>query len=693
MVDTVRTCIGIDVGGTFTDCVLTDGTSTWRAKAPTTTGEIGKGVLAAAELAAQRSGTTLDDLLPRVSRFGLGTTAVTNTLASHTGRLVGLLATSGFEEMLPIAQGTRVVDEDGWLSTPNILEHRTIAAIEERIDRNGDVVVPINLDQVKREVRRLVDEEGVEAIAVSFVWSFANRSHEDQAVAVVAELYPDLPVVSGAVLQPAMREYERTTFAVLNAYVSGAFAGIEELEEDLKQRGLQSPLLLVHSGGGSITVGEARRRPLGLAMSGPAAGVAAAVAMSNVTKAPHIITADMGGTSFDVSVIDDGEPARRTRGEMMGVWTALSLVDVESIGAGGGSLGWVDARGMLRVGPRSAGAVPGPACYQRGGDQATVTDALVVLGYIDPTRFLGGDFALDPHAAHEACARLGAQLDLSPEETAWGIRELALTGMIKAVRGRLASLGLDPRQYAILSYGGGGSLFTPEIARAIGAPRVLIPELASVLSAFGAATTDVRRERLRSVTSPMPVDPALMQRLMAELDIEVRADMTADGVAEEDQTVEFEADLRFSKQIYELQMPIAPGPFTDASSDALLTSFMDEYAKRYGKGSIVLRTPVELVGLRAVGIGRTIRASVGTAARPAVEAGTLAIPVSARKVRLDRGADGLVEVDVYDGGSLSPGHELKGAALVDFMDTTVWVPEGSSARIDEHGTFIMEVAR
>jgi N-methylhydantoinase A len=693
MAEAVRTCIGIDVGGTFTDCVLTDGTRTWRAKAPTTTGEIGQGVLAAAQLAAERSGTSLDALLPTVSRFGLGTTAVTNTLASHTGRLVGLLTTNGFEEMLPIAQGTRVVDEDGWLSTPSVLDHRTIAGIDERIDVNGKVVVPIDLAQVREAARHLVEDEGVEAMAVSFVWSFINRSHEDQAVAAVAELYPDLPVVSGAVLHPAIREYERTTFAVLNAYVSGAFAGIEELEEELKQRGLQSPLLLVHSGGGSITVGEARRRPLGLAMSGPAAGVAAAVAMSNVTKAPHIITADMGGTSFDVSVIDDGEPARRTRGEMMGVWTALSLVDVQSIGAGGGSLGWVDARGMLRVGPRSAGAVPGPACYQRGGDQATVTDALVVLGYIDPTRFLGGDFALDPHAAYDACGRLGAQLDLGPEETAWGIRELALTGMIKAVRGRLASLGLDPRHYAILSYGGGGSLFTPEIARAIGAPRVLIPELASVLSAFGAATTDVRRERLRSVTSPMPVDPALIQRLMAELDTEVRADMTADGVAEADQTVEFEADLRFSKQIYELQMPIAPGSFTEASSDVLLASFMDEYAKRYGKGSIVLRTPVELVGLRAVGIGRTIRASVGTSARPAVETGTLATPVGTRKVRLARGAEGLVEVDVYDGGSLSPGHELKGAALVDFMDTTVWVPEGGNARTDEHGTFIMEVAR
>jgi N-methylhydantoinase A len=693
MADAVRICIGIDVGGTFTDCVLTDGTQTWRAKAPTTTGEIGKGVLAAAEIAAQRAGTTLDALLPTVSRFGLGTTAVTNTLAARTGRTVGLLATKGFEEMIPIAQGKRVIDDDGWLSTPRILEHRTIAPIDERIDVHGQVVVPINLDQVREATRHLVEDEGVEAIAISFLWSFANRTHEDQAAAAVSALYPDLSVVAGASLHPAIREYERTSFAVLNAYVSGAFGGIGDLEEELKRRGLRSPLLLVHSGGGSITVGEGRRRPLGLAMSGPAAGVAAAVAMSKVTDAPHIVTADMGGTSFDVSVIDNGEPARRTRGEMMGVWTALSLVDVESIGAGGGSLGWIDARGMLRVGPRSAGAVPGPACYQRGGDQATVTDALVVLGYIDPNRFLGGDFPLDPQAAYDACARLGATLELGAEETAWGIRQLALTGMIKAVRGRLASLGLDPRLYAVLSYGGGGSLFTPEIARAIGAPRVMIPELAAVLSAFGAATTDVRRERLRSILSSMPVDPDTLQKAMDELEAEVRADMAADGVAESDQVVEFEADLRFSKQIYELQMLIPPGPFTKASADLLLESFMDEYAKRYGKGSIVLRTPIELVALRAVGIGHTVRADVGTAAREPVAEGTAATPIGKRQVRIERGEGGTVEVDVYGGASLSPGHQLQGAAVVDSMDTTIWVPDGCSARVDRHGTFIMEVAQ
>lgn len=685
-------CIGIDVGGTFTDCVFTDGSSTWRAKAPTTPGEVGRGVLAAAGLAAERSGMTLAELMPRVGRFGLGTTAVTNVLASRTGRKVGLLTTKGFEEMLPLARGTRLVDEEGWLSTPQeIVARRAIAGIDERIDRDGQVVVPLDPDAVKAAARRLVEEEGAEAIAVSFFWSFLNPTHEHQAVEAVREIYPDLPVVSGAALHPAIREYERTTFAVLNAYATGAFKGIEQLDADLRDLGLTVPILLVHSGGGSITIAEARRRPLGLAVSGPAAGVAASVSVAAAAGFPNVITCDMGGTSFDVSVIEDGQPERRTRGELMGVWTALSLVDVASIGAGGGSLGWVDARGMLRVGPRSASAVPGPACYERGGTDATVTDALVVLGYIDPGRFLGGDFELSGDAARAACARLGEPLGLDADETAWGIRRLALAGMVKAVRGRLAALGLDPRTHTLLSFGGSGSLFTPDIARAIGAPTVLVPELASVLSAFGAATTDVRRERLRSVLSTMPVDPVLVRKLMEELETEVRDDLAADGIAPSDQRVLFEGDLRFSKQVFELQIAIADGAFDEHAGEQLLDDYKNEYAKRYGPGSIVLGAAIELASLRAIGIGRTIQASLDSSVRDSVPEGTEAPRVGTRAVRLERGPDGVREVDVFDGATIRPGHVLRGPAVVDGTDTTIWVPEGATVRVDPHGTLVMTV--
>ena len=692
-VDGGTACIGVDVGGTFTDAVLTIDTSTWRAKAPTTPGRFGDGVLAAARLAAHRSGTTLEALLPRVRRFGLGTTVVTNTLASRTGRKVGLITTKGFEELLPLARGARVVDEDGWLQPPPaILPRRLIAGVTERIDRNGDVVIPLDPDELSAAGHRLIDEEGAEAIAVSFLWSFVNATHEAEAVRVLRREHPSAVVVAGSELYPAIREYERTSFAVLNAYVSGAFEGIEQLEEDLLGLGLKVPLLLVHSAGGSITVAEGRRLPLSLAESGPAAGVAASVKVADAVGRQDVVTCDMGGTSFDVSVISGGAPARRTRGELMSVWTALSLIDVESIGAGGGSIGWIDARSMLRVGPGSAGAVPGPACYGRGGRNTTVTDALVVLGYLDPKRFLGGDMLLDTDAAHDACARLGAGLGLDPHETAWGIRQIALAGMVKAVRSRLADRGLDPRTHALLSYGGSGSLFTPDIARAIGSPTVVVPELAAVLSAFGAATTDVRRERLRSVLAPMPVDVGLIRKLMDELKVEVESDLQADGIGADDQSVAYEADLRFSRQIWEIQIPVGDGEVDAASLESLLTDFREEYAKRYGQGSIVLGAPIELVSLRAVGTGRTTQATLHTGARARVSSGTKASASTMRDVRLERGTMGQRAVDVHDAADLKSGHVIDGPALIDGSDTTIWLPPGATGRIDDMGTFVMEVS-
>ena len=375
----------------------------------------------------------------------------------------------------------------------------------------------------------------------------------------------------------------------------------------------------------------------------------------------------------------------------MGVWTALSLIDVESIGAGGGSIGWIAARNMLRVGPRSAGAVPGPACYGRGGRDATVTDALVVLGYLDPKRFLGGDMLLDTDKAHEACARLGEGLALDAAEAAWGIRQIALAGMVKAVRSRLADRGLDPRTHSLLSYGGSGSLFTPDIARAIGSPTVVVPELAAVLSAFGAATTDVRRERLRSVLAPMPVDLGLIRKLMDELRAEVESDLQADGIPAEDQSVAYEADLRFSRQIWEIQIPLGDGEVDSASLESLLADFREEYAKRYGQGSIVLGAPIELVSLRVVGTGRTTQASLHTGPKDPVTPGTKAPGSTMRNVRLERGPSGTRPVEVYDADDLRSGHVVDGPALIDGSDTTIWLPPGATGRVDDIGTFVMEV--
>jgi N-methylhydantoinase A len=321
-----------------------------------------------------------------------------------------------------------------------------------------------------------------------------------------------------------------------------------------------------------------------------------------------------------------------------------------------------------------------------------VTDALLVLGYLDAARFLGGDMALDVSAAEAACARLGASLGMDAAETAWGIRQVAIAGMTKAVRSRLAARGLDPRDQVIMSYGGCGGLFTPDIAAAVGSGTVLLPGLASVLSAFGAATTDVRRERLRAVLEPMPADLRLVEKVCAELRGEVDGDLAADGIAETDRTVGFEADLRFKRQVWELSIPIASTGLEGGGLESLLERFKDEYGRRYGRGSIVLGAPVELVSLRAVGEGRTVRASLEAGRPDRVAEDTAAQAGGQRSVRLDRGGEGAHPVDVYDAARLLPGHVLHGPALIDGTDTTIWVPRGATVRLGPHGTFTMELA-
>ncbi len=684
-------CFGIDVGGTFTDCVLTEGDRVWRAKSPTIPGAIGEGVINAARLASERRGEPLERTLPKVARFGLGTTVVTNVLASRSGRRVGLITTKGFEKMVPLARGERAIDEEGWLITPpSLLDPAAIVGVRERIDCNGAIIEPLDSAEAEAAIRFLVEQRGIEALVVSFLWGFHNHRHEEIVADLAGSLFPDLIVLAAGSLHPVAREYERTTFALLNAYVSGSLGGLDALAGELEALGLEVPMLLVHSGGGSISMAEAKRRPLGLAASGPTAGVAACVATAKAAGLSDVVTCDLGGTSFDVSVVMHGEPARRTRGNVMGMWTALSMVDVESIGSGGGSIGWIDARGLLRVGPHSAGSRPGPACYGRGGIEATLTDALVVLGYIDPERFLGGTFRLDPAAADAACARLGEALGMDAETTAWGIRRLALADMVRATRGRTGALGLDLRELAMISFGGSGSLFTPDIAVTVGAPTVLVPELASVLSALGAATTDIRRERIASVLASFPLDETVIEATLAELREALLADLATDGVATKDRSVIFEADLRFARQISEIARPLPQAVFDARAQAELLEGFRAEYARRYGHGALVLGAPIELVAIRAIGIGRTEQARPAAASAGSVAFATPAPVARYRPVRLERGEGGMRDIAVHDREALLAGHVLAGPALVDAPDTTIWVPAGMRATIDRQGTLVME---
>lgn len=387
-------CLGIDVGGTFTDAVLTDGSKVWRAKSPTVAADLGRSVLDATTLLAQRAGSTLPELLPRIARFGLGTTAVTNVLTARTGVRVGLVTTAGFEDSLPLAKGRRVSDGIWSVYPEAIVPRERIVGVRERVDRDGHVLIALDPDAAVDAARHLVEDHQVASLAVSFLWSFKNPDHEFRAAAAIREAFPSVPAISGADRQPTIREFERTAYAVLNAYAVAAVPGIDQLARTLEELGLVVPVLLVHSSGGAMTAAEARHAPILLAGSGPAAGVAASLSIAKAAAQKNLVTCDMGGTSFDVAVVTDQRVPRRTRSELAGLLTSLPMVDTESIGAGGGSIAWVDARGMLRVGPHSAGADPGPACYGRGGESPTVTDALLVLGFLDADRFLGGDMHL-----------------------------------------------------------------------------------------------------------------------------------------------------------------------------------------------------------------------------------------------------------------------------------------------------------
>jgi N-methylhydantoinase A len=683
--DSAGLAIGIDVGGTFTDVVCSDGSHNWRAKAPTDPKDFGNGVVAACERVAGEIGCSLETLLGRVARFGLGTTAVTNVLATRKGRRVGLLTTSGFEYQLPAARGRRVFNQ-GWLEMPWVpVDPDCIVGIDERVDRDGKVLRGLEDDEVLAAAHRLVEGHGVDAFAVSFLWSFRNPSNETRAVSLLRRQFPEIPTHSGVELHPTIREYERTTMAVLNAFAADSLDGIERLRDRLRERGLGVPLLLLQASGGTTTIEEARRAPIRLAQSGPAAGAVAAAEVGASVGVANALCCDMGGTSFDVAFITKGAPERRQRGELHGVFTAQTTVDVESVGSGGGSIAWIDNRGLLRVGPQSARALPGPVCYGRGGTEPTVTDALVVLGFIDPEAFLGGALRLDVEAARSACARVGSALGLNELETAWGIREIALAEMVKAVRARLASGGLDPRKLAIVSFGGCGQLFTPLIAEFVGIPRVLVPRAASVLSAFGAASADVQNERARAVDEIMPVDEGRLASQMAELGAQADADVAGAGIAEAQRSVRFEADLRFYRQTWELSIPIGEGPL---DQKGILEDFRRTYARRYGEATLVTDSQVEFVALRAIGTGRTVRASL--ASDPgSVRVGTRPERASRRSVRIDR--ERAQVVDVYAAEALEAGHEFTGPAIVDAADTTIWVPAGARARSDERGTLHLEL--
>ncbi len=661
--------IGIDIGGTFTDIVCRGADGTVRiAKVPTTRGDPSRAVLAALDTARDEWGVPA----AAISRFTHGTTVATNAVLERKGARIGLIATEGFKDVLEIGRQMRHQMYDLVLKseTPVFLAPgRYRKEVRERLDASGNILTPLDEDSVRTAVAALT-EQNVQAIAVSLVFSFLNPTHERRIRDMIAAEHPGLPVSLSSDVDPAFREYERTCVTAFDAYIKPVVADyLANLEADLQRAGVTVPLQVMQSRGGLASSSIARQRPVRLFLSGPAGGVVGGLEAGTQAGFKNLITVDIGGTSCDIALITDGEPLIRSEGIIDGYTVRVPMVDVTAIGAGGGSIAWRDGAGSLRVGPHSAGSEPGPACYGRGGTQPTVTDASVVLGYIDPANFAGRTLTLQPSLSHTAIKTVIADpLGLTVEEAALGIHRVLNAQMAEAIRLVSIGRGIDPRGYALLPLGGGGPMHACALAEELGISSIVIPPRPGVLAAAGLLGAPVEHE----IAAAFPVklaelDQTAMANALRGLDERCGALMAAEGIENPD--IRHFADVCYIGQSYHLEVPL---------TGDIYETFLIAHARVYGHST---RIPAKIVNLRTVHRSRT-----GSVAAGATTKGAAKPPIT-RRIRV---ASGTVEAAIWDRDSIGAGEKIAGPAIVEQSDTTTLVEPGWTARLTDSGALLLE---
>jgi N-methylhydantoinase A len=684
--------IGCDIGGTFTDvaAVASDG-QTYTDKADTTPDNLASGLLRALDNLAGQIGAPLPEILAATTRFVNGTTVVTNSVAELRGATVGLITTQGFGDNLLIARSARNAHRDHHkqLNVPQIVARDHVVEVVERVDRKGRAVVPLTEAEARRAIGTLVDA-GVDSIAVSLLWSFLNPAHEELIASIAEAEHPGLFLSVSSRLHPVIREYERTMTTVLNSFTGIRVAEYtSRIEQELGSRGLRVPVAFMQGFGGTISAGEARERPITLIDSGPAGGVIGARALASRLDLSDIVTADMGGTSFDVSVLQNATPLVTQR-VMLGdrFLTALSKIDVMPIGTGGGSIAWLDARGVPQVGPHSAGAEPGPICYGKGGTKPTVTDAVAALGLLDPGHFLNGSRALDVASAQEVLAReVGKPLNLDAVQAAAAVYRMVVADMSNAVRTVTVERGHDPRRFTMVAFGGALGTFAADIARSVGIRRVVMPADAAVFSARGLLASDDVRTRARSAMW-QGGDAGKVIASLRELEDELVTSLREAGYPDERIDVEWQGAFKFAGQQWELRVPI---PRRDDLSEDHLTALQEEFPARYeaeyGAGTAWVGSPVVLMSVRVTATGRV--ETVDPVPREP-EPGVPARPSGCRRIHLPRGGGKTQEdVDVYDALSLPVGAEVAGPAVFEHPLTTIQLPAGWHLQMDGWGNYLL----
>ncbi|MCC7383475.1 MAG: hydantoinase/oxoprolinase family protein [Deltaproteobacteria bacterium] len=684
--------IGIDVGGTFTDLFVwseKDGIETY--KTLSTPEDPSIGVLEGLKLIAAAHHLPLGDFVGQVETVVHGTTVTTNASLTRGGAKTGLLTTEGVRDALEMRRGIREAQYDNHTTNVEPLVPRALRRpVRERLDWQGRELVPLDLGSV-REAVAIFRRERVEAVAICFMNSFANPAHEQAARALVSQELPGAFLSVSSELMPTVRFYNRVSTTAINAYVGPILKKyLESLTRRLAEIGYQGVLLIMQSNGGVARPEATMERPAGTLLSGPAAGPSAGAVFVDAGGASDAIVVDMGGTSFDASLVRKGRATLANEGEIDRLRIALPMLSITTIGAGGGSIGWIDEGGLLRVGPKSAGAQPGPACYGRGGERPTVTDANVVLGYLDPAYFAGGRLKLDPERAHRAIQEHVARpLRLEVEEAAAGMYRVINANMAHGVRETTVKRGVDPRELPLVVAGGAGALHGAMIARELQMPHVLVPSVASVLCAMGMLLSDLQHDFVRSyVTRFKELDRRRLRALVDEMIADGERQLASEGVAKARAQHEVLLDLRYLKQYHEVTVPAPYEVVAGGDLERVMAAFHAEHDRLYGYELSKEGTDLELINVRVRSIGATPKPPLPRAASGGKD------PARAEKGRRrayvpETGA--FAELPVYDGHQLQAGNVIPGPALIERSDTTIVVSQSFTATVDVHGSCHLKV--
>ena len=682
--------VGIDVGGTFTDFVAYDDQTgiTHTHKAPSTPHNPAEAIVLGLRTMMREHGIAAE----AISQLAHGTTVGTNTLIQRKGGRVALLVTRGFRDLLEIGRQTRPLHFDMYADhPPPVVPRPRRFEVEERVLADASVRVALTDAEIERVLAEIRDA-GVEAVAVCFLFSYLTPEHEQRLGRALAAAFPDAYVSLSCEVQPEFREYERLSTTVLNAYLQPSVARyIQRLGADLKDELPQSEVVISQSSGGLMSLERARDFPIRTALSGPAAGVLGAIEVARRAGDGDMITFDMGGTSADVSLVRDLEIEQSYSRHIGGYPVRLPTVDINTVGAGGGSIAWFDRDDLLKVGPISAGAAPGPACYGGGGEEATVTDANLILGRLSPDGLLGGAMRLDTDAARRVLEPVAKRLGFTVEHAAHGVLEIVVSNMCRAIRTISVECGHDPRRLVLVAFGGAGPLHARSVAASLEMSRIVVPPAPGILCAAGLNASDLKEDFVRTAQVVVDGAESLTQvtELSASLERRARQWFENESILADQRRLRLSLDMRYVGQNFELSVPLTPGPVLELpplpSAERLLDLFFAAHERVYGYHNAA--DPVEVVNCRLTASGRKHLAPVAEAAP--MDRGT-AQPVATRSVWFQ--VEEPVATPIFERRHLNPGQSLTGPAVIEQMDTTTLIFPGDHLGVDDAGNMIIEIA-